>query len=261
MNVKDNIKSAINEDDVERTRRLLADHPALLHVSHRGYTWLQRAASSGNLPMVELLINLGCDVNADCGYLAMAEALGEKGYNLKSGGVADWLKDFHTEVTALQSAISKNNLDIVKLLLEHRANPNKGRILIGAIAGSSEHSLEKVKLFEQYGADLHRVFVNELTEPKEPMNALSTAIAWGKVDVAEYLRFKGAVLPTTLPPEPPTNSEQLVADAVSSGDVDARAIYFQIIRNWYIVTTGAKVGCKPGSMLLHGGATWTWWSC
>ena len=56
-----------------------------------------------------------------------------------------------------------------------------------------EQNPDLIKLLEQYGTDLHRVFVNHYTG--RPMNALSTAIDWGMDDVAEYLRSKGAVLP------------------------------------------------------------------
>lgn len=65
-----------------------------------------------------------------------------------------------------------------------------------------------VKLLEQHGADLHRVYPYG---DGRPINALSMAIDWSQEDVAEYLRSKGAVLPD----EEPTPSEpQTAADEV-----------------------------------------------
>ena len=77
------------------------------------------------------------------------------------------------------------------------ADPTVERLVIGAIVGFEEHSLEMVKLLEQYGADLHTVYTNELTG--QPMNALGEAVGWDKEDVAEYLRSKGCVMPPTAP--------------------------------------------------------------
>jgi len=90
----------------------------------------------------------------------------------------------------------KENPVMMKVLLQHGADPNLGRIIISTITGSSPHSLEMVKLLDEYGVDLHRTLVNEYTG--EPMNALSTAIDWGNDDVVEYLRSKGCVLPEGL---------------------------------------------------------------
>ena len=100
---------------------------------------------------------------------------------------------------------------MVRLLLEHGANPNQGRQVIGAIAGNKKNSLEMLKLMEKHGADLHRVFVNEQTNT--PMNALSTAVDWGKDDVADYLRSKKAVIPDGIPgdDEPKGLGDEVVA--------------------------------------------------
>src|SRR5208282_6090616 len=93
------ISSAIFNGDVEEVRRLLRADAALIHTLHGDQPWVCRAAGFGHLPLVKLLIELGCHVNA--------ESL-----------------DRHT---ALDKAIMLGNLPMTELLLQHGANPNQGR--------------------------------------------------------------------------------------------------------------------------------------
>ena len=81
-------------------------------------------------------------------------------------------------------------MDIARLLLENGADPNRDRAVIYAITGSKKNCLELIQLLERHGADLHRCF--PLGKTAEQINTLSTAISWGKKDVAEYLLSKGA---------------------------------------------------------------------
>jgi cytochrome c len=159
----------VDSGNVAEARRLLGQHPDLLHTDFGGYTPLHAASADGHLDLVKLFIELGSDVNAE--------------------------EDFGNRGTPLEYALKNDNPELVRLLLEHGANPNHGRTVFRAMTGDKKNSLEIVKLLEQHGADLHQVFVNELTEKKEPMNALSLAIACGKEDVAQYLKSRGAVLP------------------------------------------------------------------
>jgi Suppressor of fused protein (SUFU)/Ankyrin repeats (3 copies) len=178
------IATAILLGDVNETRRLLTQNPQFVRGTHSHESWVSTAVPRQNVELMKLLLDLGCDVNAD--------------------------EDYQSQMTALGSALQKDNLEIIKMLLEHGANPNRHREVISAIV-SKKHSLEKVKLLDQYGADFHREFMNELA--KEPMNALSTAIDSGKTDVADYLRAKGCVLPGAGPPKsgPPTLDDEIVA--------------------------------------------------
>jgi ankyrin repeat protein len=165
--LENRIAEAIRGGDVETTRRLLAERPGFIHRYHEARSWLQVAAYHGRLPMIHLLISLGCDVNA-------ADQVGDP-----------W--------TPLDTAISEDNPGLVRVLLENGAKVNRDREVIMAVAGNKKHSLEMVRLLEQYGADLHRVFMNEVTG--EPMNALSTALDWETQDVVAYLKSKGAQVP------------------------------------------------------------------
>ncbi|GIW82857.1 MAG: hypothetical protein KatS3mg105_4664 [Gemmatales bacterium] len=167
--IETEIDQAISSSDVNRVRELFGQHPDYIHRRWNDYLpWLDLAVSQKNPQIVKTLLECGCDVN-------------------QSKGKSDF-------ETPLFSALCEDDPAMVKLLLEHGADPNRHKTVITAIVGMNEHSLELVKLLEEHGADLHAVYMNEITN--EPMNALSAAIDWGKDDVAEYLRSKGAVLPT-----------------------------------------------------------------
>lgn len=129
--------------------------------------------------MVDLLLRFGLDINAD-----------------ESGDDC---------TTPLLDAISEDNPRMVKFLLLRGADPNYKtcRFVIRAITGAKHHSLENVKLLDAAGADLNRVFKNE--NSGRFMNALSTAIDWGKKDVEEYLRSRGCTLPSETLAEGPTD--------------------------------------------------------
>ncbi|GIW82856.1 MAG: hypothetical protein KatS3mg105_4663 [Gemmatales bacterium] len=150
-------------------RELFGRHPDYLHRRWHDYVpWLDLAVMRKNERLVRALLELGCNVN---------QSKGSSSFE-----------------TPLFSALCEDDPGMARLLLEHGADPHLERLVITAIVGDNQHSLELVKLLEEHGADLHAVYTNEITN--EPMNALSAAIDWGKDDVAEYLRSKGAVLPT-----------------------------------------------------------------
>jgi ankyrin repeat protein len=161
------IRDAVRSGDVQQVRDMFAKHPEMVRHEYGGGTWLHIAAHRDSVKMIEMLISHGCNVNAE--------------------------KEFRTRDTPLDYAIMEDNPETVRILLEHGASLNHGREVIGALTGTKLNCLAVVKLLEQYGADLHRVFNNEMTG--RPMNALSEAIVWGKQDVVDYLRSKGAVLP------------------------------------------------------------------
>jgi uncharacterized protein len=165
------IAEAIYLDQDAEVNRLLNEHPEQLHGRDGFLPWLLIAARMENVALVKWLLDRGCDVNAE-------EATGSR-------------------LTVLDSAVVLKDTTLAHLLLERGANPNQGRQLISAI---TEGSLEMVELLVQCGADIHRVFENELNHT--PMNALSTAIDWGHDHIAHYLRARGAVLPTALPKNP-----------------------------------------------------------
>ncbi|WP_442481590.1 ankyrin repeat domain-containing protein [Aeoliella sp. SH292] len=164
--------NVIEYGGVDELREVLADYPEYLQYKYGATSWLSGAVYTGSIDKCRLLIDLGADVNQ-----------------------VDQLTQKLSKVP-LDTAIAKDNLAMTRFLLERGANPNQGRQIISAITGN-KHSLELVQLLEAYGADIHREFLNEHTG--QQMNALSTALDWGKEDVAEYLKSRGCVLPGQSP--------------------------------------------------------------
>jgi hypothetical protein len=177
------ICDAIYEEDVATATKLLQQHPELIPANNAGVgTWLHIAASCNNLAMVDMLLSLGCDINAESAN--------------------------KPPIVPISEAIRKDNPAMLKALLDRGANPNhESRLLIGAIAGNKQHSLEMVKILDQYGADLHKIWFDKFGAA--PVNALSTAIAWGKQDVVEYLQARGCVLPPATDEAPPPAPQDL----------------------------------------------------
>lgn len=163
------VDAAIESGDLEIVRQTLAGRPDLMQ-AYAG-RWLGLAVYLRNVDAVKTLIELGCNVNAE----------------RQLGAVT---------LIPLDTAISTENPEMVRLLLSHGANARHNRLVISAVI-AEKHSLEFVQLLEQAGADLHQVFVNEYTD--QWMNALSTAIDWQRKDVEKYLRSQGCTLPEQTP--------------------------------------------------------------
>lgn len=163
------IERLIRSGKVTEVSDLFRDHPEWINPPDPAFTWLQvvinNFRNAGGTRMVQLLIELGCDVNAS--------------------GI--------TRISPLSKCLSEGHLELARLLLENGADPNRDRSVIYAITGNKRNCLEMIQLLELHGADLQRCF--PLGNTGEQINALSTAISWGKKDVAEYLLSKGASLP------------------------------------------------------------------
>jgi len=190
--ITETIWEAVEQGDCGRVRELFAEHPdQLAYSSYGAGSWMHIAASAGQVAVIDVLLELGCDVNVQ---------------TINS-----------SRNTALFDALHKDDPATVAALLERGADPHHGRPVITAITGPNRHSLELVKLLEQYGADLHRVF--PFGEDDGKVNALSMAMDWGKEDVVEYLQSKGCVLPEE-------SEEVVTATAVDEDDiVDAEAVH------------------------------------
>ena len=170
------LSTAVFAGDVQLVQSLLTQHPELIRIYWGTGTWLHKAARATE-PMVRLLIDLGCDVNAET--------------------------PFESRETPLSDAVGSGNPQIIRTLLEAGADPNRCRIVLLAVAGDKP-SLEIIKLLEKHGAKLDAEFKNEFNG--QQINALSMAEAGGKQDVAQYLRTRGVQLPAQLVPQPPEKS-------------------------------------------------------
>lgn len=203
------VRDAVRADDAARVEELLRVHQHLKEVRYGGLTWLHEAIQAKRHRVAELLLELGLDVNAGLVH-------------------SPWS-------TPLFFAIVEDDPKMVELLLSNGANPNieKVDLLMQACTERKQHSIEVVKLLDQYGAELHRVHING----KVTLNPLSRAKLAGKQDVVDYLRSRGCVMPDEMPR--PTDfakqagqsdDDQSIADEIVAhfaehfGPVDPRAL-------------------------------------
>lgn len=179
--IEDELEQSVCKGNVKAAQTIFANHPEYIRRPYNNYdSWLNMAVACSQKSMVELLLKLGCDPN-----------VGIQGSDHE---------------TPLWTALGQDNDELVRILLEHGADPNSHKIVISAIVGMRRNSLEMVKLLEKHGADLHRNYIDELKN--QPMNALSAAIDWDKQDVIAYLRSKGGVLPTEGAASSPANPKR-----------------------------------------------------
>ena len=166
----------IEMGDVEKVRRLFAKHPEVIPERYLGGTWLHFAAGYNNIEMLKFLLQSGFDVNA-------------RGIKRPDG--------------PLSMAIGHAGLPVIAFLLEQGADPNIGRLLIGAINRESDR-FETVRLLVEHGVDVNRCY--HLGDDDGPLfNALSWAIDAEEPEIADYLRAHGAVLPEEQPSASPTD--------------------------------------------------------
>lgn len=165
------IVDAIDNGDCEAIRALITEHPEQkdFFTPFGSATWLGYAAGYGSLGTVELLIDLGFDVN--------------KG-------------DKYDERKPISNAASKGRSDIVAYLLSQGAvldtslsvrNP-----LFAAISGGTpkaDRSPEVVKLLLEAGID-SKVRYNSKT--MKNMDALAFARMWGKMECARMIALWNA---------------------------------------------------------------------
>ena len=161
------LQEAIYYGDCDTVRRIVAENPWLISdrrvsgVDYRNITWMGYAATWGHVDVVNLLIDLGFDIDA-------VESEDE---------------------TALWQAIRKENDEILELLLDRGANPNIGRLLILAMTcDEDEQRWKYIKLLVERGIDVNQIF-----EIGGDPDDLQTALDWCPFeDIAAYLRQHGA---------------------------------------------------------------------
>jgi hypothetical protein len=227
--------NAVFNNDLESIKHLLTTHSHLAK-RNQGGTLLHDAANSSAPETIQLLSQLGCDIDAE-------------------------YDDESDPQTPLGIACARDNVAGVKCLLEMGANPNHepSRCSISAIVGEHSHSLEIIKLLESHGADLHKIF--PWGPNNDPINALSMAETWSKPDVAEYLRSRGCVLPgeKPKPPQPAKPEKSLTAEvqaylSAKFGAVDKLAMK-EIVATRYPITVNfipASDKCKSVTLFTTG---------
>src|ERR1051326_8379172 len=128
------LDTAIESGDAATVRGLLSEKPHLKDVeTFLNPSWLHDAASRGKAEIVELLLDLGLDINKI---------------------------DKPAETSPLISAISKGHVDVAQILLNRGADPNVGRTLIAAINLEDAAVAQRiVRMLVDYGVDINREFL------------------------------------------------------------------------------------------------------
>ena len=156
--------------DFEQFKAKIEATPALLDDPFGSGNWLHLAANTNNAEITEWLILRGQDVN---------------GVYRRTN-----------KITPLFIALSRENLEVARVLLENGADPSKEREIIAPLSsngGKGERQLEAIKLLDEFGVDLNQQFINEFTNT--PINALSVAQANKIDDVVDYLVSRGCTRP------------------------------------------------------------------
>jgi ankyrin repeat protein len=156
---------AIERSDVAQVRAICTNNSWVIcdHKWDGERIWLDRPVQRGNLEMVELLLDLGFNVDA----LRLPE-----------------------KSSALSYAIDFDQFAVAKFLVSRGADPNHGRAIIGALK-KREPGLRRqlVEMLVEHGVDLNQLF--DIYGDKDNV---FTALDWAKADaeMAAYLRSHGA---------------------------------------------------------------------
>ena len=178
---------------MDRVRELVERDPSLVNaLSVEGFPPMGLAAYLGHEEVVEYLLTKGADVNfvsPSTGFTALTGAVSQR-----HGRVADLLVRRGAEVnhqyegtlTPLIVATAQGDLNLVRLLLDHGADPN-----LGGMEGKSALDLAKEKgsreiaeVLRQHGATRWR--------PEAPMDPTSTAGPDAKTVVERVRRAMNA---------------------------------------------------------------------
>lgn len=161
------LSAAVSAGDAEMFARLMREHPEAVweHPDRPGYTyWLFSAVSRGKLPIVELLVAAGADVNAPKAK--------------DSTGAPEEVID---------TACDEGYVEVARWLLDRGAKVNhvvRGQTRCFALSGAAGGGhLEVVKLLVERGAAVNAAWAG--------MTALDHALTYGEEEVANYLRSVG----------------------------------------------------------------------
>lgn len=159
-----NLLNNIEEGNEEGVRAFLTAQPKWLGYYYFEKSLLHLAAGYDNPTILAVLVELGMDVNTP-----------QQEY--------PW--------GALYEAVLSGHLNTAKWLIEHKAQTRydfRGLIFsCGALSSVAEGNLEMVKLLVEHGAPV------DILVDDPPRSLLTTAIQFGRSEVADYLRSKGAL--------------------------------------------------------------------
>ncbi|WHY96647.1 ankyrin repeat domain-containing protein [Peribacillus simplex] len=155
------IRDAIKSGQLDTVRGLLEKEPEMLTWMTPFGTWLHIAAAFGQLEILEYLINVGIDTNAQ-------------------GGTSS--------ANALERAATKGHLDIAEYLINQNveidtSEPDRNP-LFSAIYGGH---FEIVKLLVENNIDIS---IKYSGDNMKEMDAYGFALERGQTEIAEYLKEK-----------------------------------------------------------------------
>lgn len=150
--------AAIKSGNIDLVEQALSDNNKLLHLETPLGTWLHIATEQGQKKIVELLVNLGIDVN---------------------------VKGGPSSVTPLNTAAYEGNVDLLTYFLEKNAEldlsePDKNPLFAAIHAGHKNI----VELLLKAGID---TTVKYTGQTMKEMDAIGFANEWGRSEIAELI--------------------------------------------------------------------------
>jgi len=200
----DPLLRAVNREDAEEVKKLLASTTNVDVRDKYGYTPLHKACMRANKQLIGLLLDKGADLHAKCFegstplFLAtMCSPVVDVVETLLSRGAKiDALTN--DGATMLHAAVSGGNMNMVKLFLEnkqmdiHARRKDGATVLIDAVQHSGNKAL--IEYLISKGADVNAV-------DNLGANVMFKALFGGKVDLFDFLLLKGAKM--KIPNSPP----------------------------------------------------------
>jgi cytochrome c len=157
------------------------------------------AAKKGDVAAISAALDAGANINESDGaatplyYAVQGAQLGAAKLLIERGADVNTVSIFSD--TPLGPAVERRNIELIRLLLDHGANPNSavGRQTVLHFA-AARGCLDCVKALVEAGAD-----VNALTSDSQYRTPLHNAKLRGFRDVADYLMMHGVVIPKPAP--------------------------------------------------------------
>jgi len=190
------IHQAVAKGDLQAVKDLLAKDPKLVAAKDKnGETPLHEAARRGHKALAALLIAAKADVNAhnnrvywDATPMMYAAAAGHRDVlELLLAKGADPNHQKRTwRVSALHEAVGRNDVETVRILLKHKANPNVIRRNYAAGAPIHEAKDDKMlALLLDHGADINAA-------DHAGRTVLHHAVRWGRAERVAFLLARRA---------------------------------------------------------------------